>query len=408
MSTKPATQLTRIVGQESGDHRGNDDRVLQAGIDALAGLGGGTLKILPGEYMLRKALDLRSGVHLKGGGEDTILKKSDGVTVKLTEDSERWRNSVLVEDARVFTEGCGVLVRGRVGATMAGLIWTRGVVTAIEDNTLILEEPLGEDFMMEKAPTAATIFPLLYADGVYDVKIEGLTLDGNLAGNPEEVNGSVSACVLLQNSHRVVFHGVTAQRYRGDGFSFQTCDDLEFNECASLDHAGFGFHPGSGAQRTKFWRCTAIGNTEGIYFCWGVRDSFADRCVLSRNRNYGASLGHRDTGNRIERSVIEDNGKIGVLFREEANASRSAHSNVLAGNTFTNNGIGVELRGETHDIEISGNHFEDTGGGRQRIGIRISPASLRTTLEDNEFTGTATEIDRSVTIRKRVKELLGK
>jgi hypothetical protein len=261
--------------------------------------------------------------------------------------------------------------------------------------------------MMEKEPTAATIFPLFSGEGVTDIQMSHLVLDGNRPNNPEQVNGSVSAAVLLKNSHRITLNEVTVQAYSGDGFSFQTCDDVVFQHCVSRDNAGFGFHPGSGAQRTIFKQCTAQGNTEGIYYCWGVTESIAEECVLSDNTHYGASLGHRDTKNRIENCTIENNGKVGILFREEANASRSAQENVLTKNTFNNNSVGIEIRGETQQTSIKGNHFTNANSG-QPTAIRINPSAADTVMEDNEFVGTATEVDRSVSLRKRVKGFLKK
>ncbi len=46
-------RLTLTVGQTQGDLQGRDDKVIQAGIDYLDRLGGGTLRILPGTYELR-------------------------------------------------------------------------------------------------------------------------------------------------------------------------------------------------------------------------------------------------------------------------------------------------------------------------------------------------------------------
>lgn len=50
------------VGIDDGDLRGADGAALQAAIDRVAALGGGTVRIGPGRYLLRNALALRSGV----------------------------------------------------------------------------------------------------------------------------------------------------------------------------------------------------------------------------------------------------------------------------------------------------------------------------------------------------------
>ena len=54
--------LSMMVGRGNGQINGSDDRAIQAGIDYLATLGGGTLKLLPGVYHLNNAIYLRSNI----------------------------------------------------------------------------------------------------------------------------------------------------------------------------------------------------------------------------------------------------------------------------------------------------------------------------------------------------------
>ncbi len=65
--------------------RGTDDKVIQAGIEYLHRLGGGTLRILPGTYALQNAIYLRPNITLQGSGETTILRKADGVVTSLAQ-----------------------------------------------------------------------------------------------------------------------------------------------------------------------------------------------------------------------------------------------------------------------------------------------------------------------------------
>ena len=54
------------VGVEDADIIGRDNRALQAAVDYIAGLGGGTVKIGPGEFLMRDSLHLRSDVIVRG------------------------------------------------------------------------------------------------------------------------------------------------------------------------------------------------------------------------------------------------------------------------------------------------------------------------------------------------------
>src|SRR5687767_5854799 len=61
----PVEVLPEIsVGIDSGDLRGGDHRALQAAVDYVAGLGGGTVRIGAGRYQMRNALVLRSNVQI--------------------------------------------------------------------------------------------------------------------------------------------------------------------------------------------------------------------------------------------------------------------------------------------------------------------------------------------------------
>ena len=49
-------RLTITVGNKDGDLIGSTEKTLQAAVDAVARLGGGTVKILPGTYRLRNSV----------------------------------------------------------------------------------------------------------------------------------------------------------------------------------------------------------------------------------------------------------------------------------------------------------------------------------------------------------------
>lgn len=59
-------RLTITVGPKDADIIGADHRALQAAVDHVARLGGGTVTILPGTYRLRNAVHLQSKVAMRG------------------------------------------------------------------------------------------------------------------------------------------------------------------------------------------------------------------------------------------------------------------------------------------------------------------------------------------------------
>ena len=374
-----------------GDLEGRDDRVLQAGADYLARLGGGVLQILPGTYEMRNALYLRPGLTVRGAGASTVLRKAAGASTPLTRESDWYENRVTVEDPGLFTPGCGIMLRAYDGSGNLRDV-VRDTVLEIEGPELTLSRRPEKNFWLEDQATAATLFPILTAEeGVCDVVVESLVLEGNREGN-EEINGNYAGAVFLQQCHRYLFREVIARDYHGDGFSFQVCDDVRFESCRAENNANLGFHPGSGSQRPVFRDCIARGNSQGIFFCWGVTHGRVEGGECSDNRDFGISIGHRDTDNRVSGTRFEANHKVGLLFREPLNEYRGAHRNLVEGCHFVDNGFAavgaaIDVCGQTHEVEIRDCLFEDSGHGRQRLGIRVAAEARDLRLAGNRFAG---------------------
>lgn len=384
--SRTAPQKMQLSVGPGGDLEGRDDKVLQAGLDYLYRLGGGTLRILPGEYTMRNALYLRSGVRIVGSGEDCILKKMPSVCTQLTYDADWYEAQIRVADPSGFTPGCGIALRSQHAGALQVI---KDTVTAVEGHTLHLSRRLEKNAWLGEGATAATLFPIMTAEWVDDVEIENLVLDGNREHN-EELNGNYVGGLFIQHCNRYVLRDVIARNFNGDGFSFQVCDDIHFAGCRAENNANLGFHPGSGSQRPIFRDCQARGNSQGIFFCWGVTDGLAENCTLSENLAYGSSIGHRDTDNRLVGCTLEKNGEFGLLFREPLSEFRGAHRNVVEGCVFRDNGsdgegIAVEFRGAAHDVALRNNCFEDSGQALQKIGVRLSAEAEGIELSGNRF-----------------------
>jgi parallel beta-helix repeat protein len=379
------------VGQTEGDLQGKDDKTIQAGIEYLNRLGGGTLRILPGTYLLHNALHLRPNVTLQGSGETTILRKADSVVTPLARDSDWFEYGAAVKDAAGFTPGGGIMLRSKTGPGEWQFDVLRATITAIQGNVLFLDRLTLKDFWMDKDATAATVFPILTAENVDDVQVKDLVLDGNRDQN-EHINGNFSGAVFLQHCNRWRFENVTARDYNGDGFSFQVCDDIQFQGFRAMNNADLGFHPGSGSQRPVFRDCTAKGNSLGLFFCWAVSDGLAENCTFSENKQYGISIGHRDTDNVIRNCTIERNGEVGILFRKESTEFRGGHRNRIESCTIRDTGtdkpgIGIDIQGSTQDVTISSTKLENTPSGKQSTGIRVGKEAQRILLQNNTFDG---------------------
>ncbi len=252
-------RMTLTVGQGEGDLQGKDDKVIQAAVDYLSRLGGGTVRLLPGTYAMRNAVYLRPGITLCGAGDKTVLKKTPCVTSRVVREADWFKYSLQVADPKGFTPGCGIAVTDDKPDWPPVRLFT---VVAVRENVLYLDRRTEKNFWMANGAKVQTLFSLLCGAGVDDVHVEDVVLDGNRAEN-ERLNGNFGGAAFVQYGNRWTFRNVVARNFNGDGFSFQVCDDVHFERCRSLNNADCGFHPGSGSQHPIFKNCVAKGNSGG-------------------------------------------------------------------------------------------------------------------------------------------------
>src|SRR4029077_13139164 len=96
------------VGPGKADLAGTTDRAIQAAVDYVARLGGGTVHVLPGTYHLRNSIFLQSKVRLIGSGAESVLIKEPCITTKLADSSDWYDQEITLEDPAGFEIGDGV------------------------------------------------------------------------------------------------------------------------------------------------------------------------------------------------------------------------------------------------------------------------------------------------------------
>jgi hypothetical protein len=387
-------RLTVTVGPRDADLAGKDDKVLQAAVDYVARLGGGTVRVLPGTYRLRNAVYLPARVRFLGSGPDSVLIKEESRTSKLAADSDWYDQEITLADAAGFRVGDGVCLRARNPDTK-GLTVVKRTLVARSGNRFKLDRPLRENLWQLGEASASTLFPILSGENIADVVIEDITLDGNRENN-DNLDGNYAGCVFLQDCNRVTLRKVTARRYNGDGISWQVCHDVVVEDCHSHDHAGLGLHPGSGSQRSVVRGNRLQGNDIGLFFCWGVKFGVAEKNVIEDSRGYGISIGHRDTDNLIRDNDVRRSGKAGVLFRPERGGSFAPHRNRLENNRIVDSGpddgIGIDVQGETESVTLARNQLRETRKPMSRVGIRVGARTRDLRLIDNTMEGFAVDL----------------
>ena len=76
MHSKMKERPAITIGLRDADIVGADNRALQAAVDYIAGLGGGTVEIGAGEFLMHDSLHLRSFVTVRGAKDKSILRKA--------------------------------------------------------------------------------------------------------------------------------------------------------------------------------------------------------------------------------------------------------------------------------------------------------------------------------------------
>lgn len=383
-----AERLTVTVGRKDADVVGSDQRAIQGAIDQVARLGGGTVRLLAGQYRLRNAIHLQSGVDLVGDGIGTVLIKEPSSTSPLSEDSDWYDQEITLANASDFRLGDGVCLRSKNEKTGTQVVLKRTLV-ARTGNRFKLDKPLRENLWQMHGATASTLFPILSGDGIEDVRLENLVLEGNREHNAE-LDGNYAGCIFLQDCNGIQIRGVTARNYHGDGISWQVCHDVVVENCVSENHTGLGLHPGSGSQRPIMRNNTLRGNNIGIFFCWGVKHGLAESNRVDGNR-VGISIGHRDTDNLVKGNSILRSTQTALLFRPENGPTFAGHRNRIEANQFIDNspegGAVIDIQGATESIVITGNEFTDTRGGAARVAVKQGPQTKGITVEGSRLRG---------------------
>jgi len=389
-------RLSISVGPKKADLVGTNEKVLQAAVDYMARMGGGTVQVLPGEYHLRNAVYLRDKVRILGSGADSVLKKEESVKVKLSDDSDWYDQEITLENAKGFKVGDGICLRAKNPHDGGNTVIKRTLV-ARSGNRFKLNAGLRKNLWLSGNPTAATLFPILNCEHVKHVAIENITIDGNRTNN-ENLNGNYAGCIFAQDCSWLTFRNVEARNYNGDGMSWQICHDVVVENCHSHDHNGLGLHPGSGSQRPVMRGNKLERNNIGIFFCWGVRHGLAENNINVEN-DIGISIGHRDTDNFILNNDVLRSKKGGIVFRPDNRGKDfGPHRNRVEKNRIVDSGneagIGVEVRGNIRDIILKANEIRETRAPKKRVGIHVGRETKDVKLEGNKIEGFRTPVVR--------------
>jgi hypothetical protein len=375
------------VGIDSGDVRGADNRAIQIAIDALPPEGG-TVEVLPGEYICADSVHLRSCVHLVGAGDKTVLKRADGFRVAMEIDADYGQLKITPVDTTPFKVGQGLYVRDdKSGGFLDSVVTVR----KIDNGAIHFDEALVIDYSEERGGEVVASGAVISGVDVVDVAVEGLVADGNKEGN-FPLDGCQSGCIYFHRASRVAIADVDVKDFGGDGVSFQTTRDFHIERVRVSGCTNYGMHPGTGSTRVLMRDCRFTENLVGGFFlCWRVQESRFENITCERNAEWGLNIGHKDTDNVFVGCRFANNGRVGVLFRKE-NAKNGGHRNLFTRCVIEDNGAaGIDVVGQVHDIDFVSSVIRDTRGanGTQRVGIVLGEHARRFRSTDCTWEGHA-------------------
>ena len=386
------------VGRSGADVTGMDGNAIQTALDAVAFEGGGTVRLLPGEYVLQNAVQLRSNIKLLGTRGKTVFKPGPSAASLLAVDADIGEKEITPVDSSAFSAGMGVCLRD---ADKPHIMSNKPLtVIRVSDGKLFTNDYIIYDFCAEREGKVVCYSPLIRGYEVRNAVIADLTLDGQ-PEDTTELEALRSSTLCLERCENMLIDHIHAKRCQGDGICCITCRKITIQDCEAEENVEYGIHLGSHSPECRVLRCTVHHNgADGLYLCWGVRrGEFADNAIHHNGhikiRN-GISLGHKDTDNLIARNHISENWKHGIHFREKTEAN-GAHRNILRENIIENNGsesspgCGIFINGITHDIQLERNEIRQTAEKNnpklQQNALYLAPGVTRVTMSRNKMTG---------------------
>src|SRR5437867_8241250 len=382
-------RITVTVGLKKADLAGSTDRVIQAAVDYVARLGGGTVHLLPGTYRLRNSVFLHSKVRLLGSGSDSVLFKEPSTTTRLIVDGDHWDQEVTLADPKGFQVGDGVRLVSKDPYGKGANIVQRTLIACV-GNRFKLDRRLEERFHLDGDPKIATNFALLQCTSVSDVVIENITIDGNKAHNEMLDKGAFDdGSVRLDESNHVTVRDVTVREFYCDGIVWGISHDMLVENCHLHDGARLALHSGSGSQRSIVRGNRMQRSDEGIYFCWGAQHGLYEKNVIE-DCSYGMTFGHSDSDNLIRDNDIRRSREAGIHFRGGSKAF-APHRNRFERNRIFDSGgekgIAIDINGQTESVTVIQNELRETRRPLSRIGIQIGAETRDIRCVDNKIEG---------------------
>ena len=220
--TPKFAERTLTVGGAGADISGFDNQSVQFAIDAVAKTGG-TVELNPGLFTIMSPVRMKSNVRLIGAGEQTILKRAQGVQTNFIIDADYGELKLTVANADGFDVGMKVQVTDDDNSGCWNV--STAYVTAIEENTIYIDEGLIRDYRSDRNGLVSNASSVIEVIGEENIEISNLTVDGNREEN-YFADGCNSAGILILRSKKITVDNVIVKDFNGEGISWQITENV--------------------------------------------------------------------------------------------------------------------------------------------------------------------------------------
>ena len=375
---------------------------IQEAVDALP-FEGGEVYIPPGKYQLRRSIELRDNVTLRGGGSSTILCRPPEVASKLTFQGNSGSIDVRVANTDVFSEGDAVNVYD--DHSFAWLA-TNSIITRIDSRTktITLEQGLRNTYYIAKNASINNFFPVVTAHDSQNITIRDLTVNGGADAENKGFSDFACSAIHLVNCFDCKILNCQVTNYPSDGISVQGGTRVVVRGNTVVNTRSRGMHPGTGLTHS-IWsdNISRKNRVDGFYFCTSVRYSIVTNNIFTDNDGHGiGGLGcHGDKYNIVSNNLCARNGGCGIQVF-------SGSDNIVIGNICLNNSkseggrrAGIEVFRTTNTI-ISNNRCLDS----QNTKTQLTGIDERVLSDCNTFVGNncrGSDVGLNITGKKSIQ-----
>ncbi len=377
------------VGGAAADISGFTSEAIQSAIDALHKKGGGTVKLLPGNFEITAPVKLYNNMSLEGSGEKTVLKKCKGFHSPFAIDADYGELQVTVTDASGFRPGMGVAIYD--DDQRSGWALTTARIVSVKGNTIYLDDYLLRDYRADKNGTISNACSVVEAVEADNVRISDMTIDGSLESN-EMIDGCRAGGVYLHKVANAVVENVRVKNFNSDGISWQITEYVTIRNCEVFGCANSGLHPGTGSPYSLVEGNRSHDNGGyGLFVCWRVRNGVVRNNIFNNNGRNGICTGHKDTDMLFAGNHIFDNGSDGVHLRGESDLN-APHRSIFKDNIIENNGTkgegyGLSVNCMAEGVVLEKNIIRNTENGRQIAAVMLRKGSLPVKMTENTISG---------------------